>query len=64
MNSAAGAAFWQIPQAELERQLDAGPNGLSAAEAAARLLRHGPNALDAQRRYSFLLKVLSRFRSS
>jgi Mg2+-importing ATPase len=29
----------------------------------ARLLRYGANTLDARRRYSFLLKVLSRFRN-
>jgi hypothetical protein len=31
--------FWQIALADLERQLGASPNGLSSAEAAARLLR-------------------------
>ena len=63
MNSAPSATFWQIPLAELERQLGASPNGLSSAEAAARLTRYGANTLDARRRYSFLLKVLSRFRN-
>jgi len=63
MNSAPSATFWQIPSAELERQLGVGSNGLSSAEAAARLLHYGTNTLDARRRYSFLLKVLSRFRN-
>ena len=63
MNSAPSANFWQIPLAELQRQLGAGSNGLSSAEAVARLLRYGANTLDARRRYSFLLKVLSRFRN-
>ena len=63
MNSASGGTFWQIPLAELERQLGIGPNGLSSAEAAARLLRYGANTLNVRRRYSLLLKVLSRFRN-
>jgi len=33
--------FWQIALADLERQLGAGRNGLSSAEAAARRLRYG-----------------------
>jgi len=52
---------WQIPLAELERQLEAGANGLSSAEAAARLLRYGPNILEGHRRLSLPLKFLSRF---
>ncbi|MGB9295995.1 MAG: magnesium-translocating P-type ATPase, partial [Pseudolabrys sp.] len=38
-------------------------NGLSSMEAAARLLRYGANTLDSRQKYSFLLKVLSRFRN-
>ncbi|MFZ1213870.1 MAG: magnesium-translocating P-type ATPase, partial [Pseudolabrys sp.] len=38
-------------------------NGLNSTEAAARLLRHGANTLDSRQKYSFLLKVLSRFRN-
>ena len=63
MNNAPGDVFWQVPLAELERQLGASANGLSSAEAAERLLRYGPNTLDARRRYSLLLKILSRFRN-
>ncbi|MGA9081755.1 MAG: magnesium-translocating P-type ATPase, partial [Pseudolabrys sp.] len=48
---------------ELERQLGTGSNGLSSMEAAARLLRYGANTLDSRQKYSFLLKVLSRFRN-
>jgi Mg2+-importing ATPase len=36
---------------------------LNSIEAAARLLRHGANTLDSRQKYSFLLKVLSRFRN-
>ena len=63
MSSAPSATFWQTPLAELERQLGASSDGLSSAEAAARLTRYGANTLDARPRYSFLLKVLSRFRN-
>jgi hypothetical protein len=55
--------FWQLPQAELERQIGSGPKGLSAEEAAARLLRHGPNAFGGRRRYGLALKMASRFRN-
>jgi P-type Mg2+ transporter len=63
MNSASGGAFWQTPVDELERQLGASANGLSSTEAAARLLRYGANTLESAQKYSFLLKVLSRFRN-
>jgi Mg2+-importing ATPase len=55
--------FWQIALADVERQLGAGPNGLSSVEAAARLLRYGPNTLEGHRRLSLPLKFLSRFRN-
>jgi P-type Mg2+ transporter len=55
--------FWQISLADLERQLGAGRNGLSSAEAAARRLRYGPNTLGERRRLSLPLKFLSRFRN-
>ena len=63
MNKASGGAFWQTPLDELERQLGASSNGLNSSEAAARLLRYGANTLDSRQKYSFLLKVLSRFRN-
>jgi P-type Mg2+ transporter len=47
----------------LERQLGAGRNGLSSAEAVARRLRYGPNTLEERRRLSLPLKFLSRFRN-
>ena len=63
MNNSSGGAFWQTPLDELERQLGTGSNGLSSMEAAARLLRYGANTLNSRQKYSFLLKVLSRFRN-
>src|SRR5579864_4630072 len=56
-------AFWRVPVAELEARLNAGRGGLGSAEARTRLVRFGPNTLEARRRYSLLLKVLSRFRN-
>ncbi|MGA8050180.1 MAG: cation-transporting P-type ATPase, partial [Burkholderiales bacterium] len=35
--------YWQLPAAELLARLGSGPQGLSDAEAAARLRRHGRN---------------------
>ena len=55
--------FWQIALADLERQLGADANGLTASEAALRRLRYGPNALEERRRLSLPLKFLSRFRN-
>src|ERR1700757_3568808 len=55
--------FWQIALADLERQIGAGRNGLSSAEAAARRLRYGPNSLEERRRLPLPLKFLSRFRN-
>ncbi len=55
--------FWQIALTDLERQLGAGRNGLTSAEAAARRLHYGPNTLDERRRLSLPVKFLSRFRN-
>lgn len=38
-----GIPFWRLPLAELLGVLQAGPEGLSSVEAAARLVRFGPN---------------------
>ena len=48
-DSGAERKFWQIALADLERQIGAGRNGLSSAEAAARRLRYGPNTLEERR---------------
>jgi P-type Mg2+ transporter len=55
--------FWQIALADLEKQLVAGGNGLTSAEAAARRLRYGPNSLEERRHLSLPLKFLNRFRN-
>ena len=55
--------FWQIALADLDRQLGAGRDGLSSAEATSRLVRYGPNALAKRQRMSLPLEFLSRFRN-
>ena len=62
-DSGAERKFWQIALTDLERQLGAGRNGLSSAEAAARRLRYGPNTLEERPHLSLPLKFLSRFRN-
>ena len=55
-DSGAERKFWQIALADLERQIGAGRNGLSSAEAAARRFRYGPNTLEERRRLSLPLR--------
>jgi len=55
--------FWQLPLSELERELDSGPEGLTAAEAGLRRSRFGPNLIEQRRRVSLPLKFLGRFRN-
>jgi P-type Mg2+ transporter len=62
-NAAAPEDFWQQPLAELQRRLGSGPGGLGAEEAAARLLRYGPNVIGAQRRHGLLRKAAARLRN-
>ena len=56
-------AFWQIPLAEILRQLDAAPSGLTSNEAQRRLVRYGVNALEPKRRLSLLVQFLDRLRN-
>ena len=55
--------FWQVPLAEIERQLDARPGGLASNEAQIRLIRYGANTLEAKQRLSFLVQFLNRLRN-
>ncbi|HXZ52587.1 MAG TPA: magnesium-translocating P-type ATPase [Burkholderiales bacterium] len=55
--------YWQLPAAELLARLGSGPQGLSDAEAAARLARHGPNVLREERALSALRVLAAQFRS-
>jgi Mg2+-importing ATPase len=56
-------AFWRLPIATLFEQIDSGLSGLSAAEAAARLARFGPNKVRAEKKVSLFLQYLARFRN-
>ena len=53
---------WQKTRQELFRELDCGAEGLSAAEAAARLARYGPNELQAAGKKSVVRIFLEQFR--
>ncbi len=55
--------FWQLPIATLLERLQASPDGLSNAEAAARLIRFGPNLIHGDRKQALLLQFLSKFRN-
>jgi Mg2+-importing ATPase len=55
--------FWQLPIAALLEQLHASPDGLSSTEAAARLIRFGPNLIHGDRKQALLLQFLSKFRN-
>lgn len=54
------AAFWQAAPAEILRRLDATPDGLTEAEAAARLKRDGPNEIATARTRHLLVDLLRR----
>ncbi len=63
--SVAGApkTFWQSGVDDLARAIGSSAAGLTTVEAAARLVRYGPNTLSATPRYSLPLKILGRFRN-
>jgi Mg2+-importing ATPase len=56
-------AYWSLPREQLLAQLHADAGGLSAAEAAARLQRYGPNAFDRARRAGVLGLYANQFKS-
>ncbi|WP_404710398.1 magnesium-translocating P-type ATPase [Sphingomonas sp. MMS24-J13] len=58
--NAATINFWQSPAAQLLHDLDARPEGLTEQEAAARLIRFGPNEIVAVRHRRFIVDVLRR----
>ncbi len=55
--------FWSESLASLTSKFGSGPDGLSDAEAAVRLLRDGPNVLHQARKQSFLRLFVSRFKN-
>ncbi len=60
---ASTSAYWCMPASDLLRSLGSAPSGLSAAEAASRLARVGPNTLTAHRRVTGLEVFLNQFKS-
>jgi Mg2+-importing ATPase len=56
-------AYWSLPREQLLAQLHADAGGLSAAEAAARLQRYGPNAFDGAKRAGVLGLYINQFKS-
>ena len=56
-------AFWAVPAEELAGKLGSGPGGLTAADAAARLATHGPNALRERAVASAVRLLLRQFAS-
>jgi Mg2+-importing ATPase len=56
-------AYWSRPAADLLAELRGSPDGLSTAEARARLRQVGPNALKPRRRDSALRSFLAQFAS-
>ena len=59
----AAAAWWSEPAERLLERLGSRPAGLGAAEAAARLRAHGPNALRPRARLAALRLLLRQFES-
>ena len=59
----ADSPFWQLPISALLGQVAASPDGLSSAEAAARLAQFGPNLIHGERKKSLVLQFLAKFRS-
>ncbi len=56
-------AYWSLGPAELLAKFDAGPGGLSAAEAERRLKQFGPNSMEDQARLTPLRLLLRQFES-
>jgi len=56
-------AFWQLPMVALQKQLNSNADGLTNAEAAARLVRFGPNVIHGERKRALLLQFLAKFRN-
>ena len=55
--------FWQLPVTVLLGQVAASSDGLSSAEAAARLAQFGPNLIRGERKRVLVLQYLTKFRN-
>lgn len=60
---ATASPLWSVGPEEALARLDATEHGLTAAEADARLARHGPNELEAEKRTSRLRLLVHQFQS-
>ncbi len=63
MNRPVAAGYWALPRERLLAQLRADADGLSVAQAAARLRRHGPNALAVSKQAGALGLFANQFKS-
>jgi magnesium-transporting ATPase (P-type) len=57
------SAFWSLPISDLYRQLDAKTDGLTEAEAKARLKQYGSNLLREEKETTALSLFLAQFKS-
>jgi len=59
----ADSPFWQLPISALLGKVAASPDGLSSAEAAARLAQFGPNLIHGEKKKSLVIQFLAKFRN-
>ena len=57
------SAFWSLPVSDLQKQLDAKPDGLTRAEAEARLKQYGSNLLGQKKEATAVFLFLAQFKS-
>jgi len=57
------SAFWSLPVSDLQKQLDAKPDGLTRAEAKARLKQYGSNLLGQKKEATAVFLFLAQFKS-
>ena len=57
------SAFWSLPVSDLQKQLDAKPDGLTRAEAEARLKQYGSNLLGQKKETTAVFLFLAQFKS-
>ena len=55
--------FWRLPVAALLEHVGTSADGLSSAEAAARLAQYGPNLIHGERKRALVLQFLTKFRN-
>ena len=62
-NAKTDLPFWRLPVTALLERMAAAPDGLSSAEAAARLTKFGPNLIHGEKRRALALQFLAKFRN-